>query len=94
MLPTLLLEDNLVRLEESLSPERLAVVLEFATEVVFAFSAVRIQTGPPPNFLAAAWPCLVASMSSDGYYLSIDELLLICQVVRQNVCIFETCMVT
>ena len=61
----------------------------FSTEVVPAFSAVRIQIGPPPNFLAAAWPCLVASMSSDGYYLSIDELLLICQVVRQNVCIFE-----
>ena len=50
---------------------------------------VEVTTRAEAGFSAEVWPCLVQAISSDGYYLSIDELLLICRLAGRNVAIFE-----
>ena len=42
----------------------------------------------PPGFAADAWSCYVQAISSSSYYLSMDELLLVCQCAKQNVIVY------
>ena len=53
------------------------------------FSGVHVSSGPPSNFTEDAWPVLVQSMGSAGWYLSTEELLVLCDLARTNVIIVQ-----
>ena len=42
----------------------------------------------PPGFAADAWSCYVQAISSSSCYVSMDELLLVCQCAKQNVIVY------
>ena len=46
----------------------------------------------PPGFAVAAWSLLVDCMCDEGrqFYLSANELLLVCELSQQNVAVFAT----
>ena len=62
--------------------------LDDVKEVVETFASVVVQTGPYAGFEAAIWPCYLDSLCQACYYLSIDELLLLCHAARVKVAIF------
>ena len=43
----------------------------------------------PPCFMERAWPILVDCMCDPHYFLSYNELLLLCEVCQQNIMIFS-----
>ena len=89
-LPVGMLED-FDALQEVLDPVELARVLEAATIHIPQYTEVQCSSGPPSGFVEAAWPLLVKTMCTHGYYLSMDELLLLCGVAKQSVAVFEKC---
>ena len=61
----------------SLDGEHQVALQRFATEHLDAYKECVVTTGPPGGFESWVWPCLVESMATEGYYLSIDELLVL-----------------
>ena len=67
--------DGFVDTLEDATKERVLLAM---TELVPQYADVPAPTtGPPDNFAATIWPGLVEAMASEGYYLSMDELLLV-----------------
>ena len=87
-LPDGMLED-IDALEEGLNPGDYERILQAATLHLPEFTAVSSSSGPPAGFVEGAWPILMKAMCTDGYYLSMDELLLLCGVAGQSVAVFE-----
>ena len=65
-------------------------VLQFCSDELSAVHQTQLSRHCPPGFLERAWPIYVEAMSADddSFYLSCDELLLICELRRKNVIIF------
>ena len=79
--------DGFVGTLEDVTKERVLLAM---TELVPQYADVPAPTtGPPDNFAATIWPGLVEAMASEGYYLSMDELLLVSELAQQNVAIFQ-----
>ena len=89
--------ERLVRLEDALAEyleseadaAGTAAVLEYLDRCR-AYYDPRGAAVFPPWFAAAAWPCFVDSMcdTERSYYLSPNELMLACELRRQNVAVF------
>ena len=72
-------------------PEILAALLSYCDAFARAFDVVPGISATPPGFDAQAWAVLTACMAEEAagnFYLSIDELLLLCHASRQNCIIF------
>ena len=62
-----------------------ALVVAFVSDLKAADDCIT----SPPGFAADAWSFYVQAMStSSSYYLSMDELLLVCQRAKQNVIVY------
>ena len=62
-------------------------LVTFVTDELEAYAKCDISTDPPLDFEERVWPCLVQAISSDGYYLSMDEILLLASAAKQPVAI-------
>ena len=92
---------RLVRLEEALGEylasdedtdaEGIVAVLEYL-EVCrqHAYFDATLDVRCPQWFEAAVWPCFVESIcdGTRAYYLSADELMLVCELRQQNIAVF------
>ena len=59
------------------------------THVLAGFANIQVQDEGPLNFEAKLWPvlrkCIVCDIVSREYYLSADELLVICELAKVKV---------
>ena len=62
---------------------------KFATDILSAYNGIEPQTGAPTWFAEHVWPCFTKALCSDGYWLSPEELLVICAVATRSVAIFR-----
>ena len=69
--------------------EGTAAVLEYLDLCREHFDPAR-ELDCPPWFEDAVWPCFVESIcdGSRAYYLSADELMLVCELRQQNIAVF------
>ena len=56
------------------------------------FDVAPAVSDSPPGFAVSAWPLLVDCLCDEGrqFYLSVHELLLVCELSQQNVAVFAT----
>ena len=87
-LPSVLLQGNL-RTEHELSVALQEQLNKFATDILSAYNDVEPQSGAPAGFIEEVWPCFVKALGSDGYWLSPEELLVICAIARRSIAIFK-----
>ena len=87
-LPSMLLQGNL-RTEHELSVALQEQLNKFATDILSAYNDVEPQSGAPAGFIEEVWPCFVKALGSDGYWLSPEELLVICAIARRSIAIFK-----
>ena len=87
-LPSMLLQSNL-RTEHELSVALQEELNKFATDILSRYNDVEPQSGAPTGFIEEVWPCFVKALGSDGYWLSPEELLVLCTVARRSVAIFK-----
>ena len=78
---------NIWELRFAEKPLQLQTLLRFATEEIAAYKEVELTTGADAGVIALAWPCLVDAMCQESYYLSMDELLCVCEVIGRKVVI-------
>ena len=89
--------ERLVRLEDALGEyldseadaDGTAAVLEYLDRCRAYYDPGNVAVFPP-WFAAAAWPSFVDSMCDRGrsFYLSANELMVICELGRQNLAVF------
>ena len=86
-LPAMMLEDfdRLVSALSSADSQRLSMA---AFEHIPAYTEVGVTTGPG-TIGPQVWPCFVDSICADGFFLSIDELLLLGTLANRSVAIFR-----
>ena len=80
---------ELLASEEQPDAEGTAALLEYLDRCRDYFDPAR-AVRVPEGFEASAWPSFVASIcdESGGYFLSADELMLVCELRQQNIAIF------
>ena len=71
-----------------LSEADCGVLLSFTNEFPDLLRSAVVGGAEPTNYAAPAWPLYVQAITSVGYFLSCDELLLICELCRKNCIIF------
>ena len=54
-----------------------------------ALASITSQQHTPDNFAERVWPAFCAALRDDRYYLSVDELLVVCKCARQSVVVFQ-----
>ena len=86
-LPSMLLESTL-RSEHELSVGLQEELNKFATDILGSYNNVEPQSGPPTNLIEEVWPCFVKAISSESYWLSPEELLVVSALARQSIAIF------
>ena len=75
---------------DSMTLRSYEVLMRFIDTNCDAFAEHSVDE-QPANFAARAWPLLRECLTrQDNYYLSYSELLLVCEVRRQNLAIFGT----
>ena len=72
-----------------LPAQRIKKLNGFMNHVLAGFANIRVQDESPLNFEAKLWPvvrkCMVCDIVSEEYYLSADELLVICELAKVKV---------
>ena len=81
----LLLGDVLGPVEDD---ETQGVVLSFL-DVWDEYEHCKCRAEPPPDFASRAWLAYTDALMSGQYFLSVDELLLICECATVNVVVFQ-----
>ena len=77
----------------SLSAQRAKELNGFMNHVLAGFGNIQIQDECPLHFEAKLWPvvrkCIVSNIVDEQYYLSADELLVICELAKVKVMITQ-----
>ena len=76
---------------EILDPDATESVLRYLDECCDHFGVAPSVSCSPAFFADEAWPLLVECICDQQrqYYLSVDELLLVCELCHQNVAVFR-----
>ena len=64
------------------------VLLSFINAFPDLLRSAVVGGEEPAGYATRAWPLYVQAISNVGYFLSCDELLLICELCRKNCIIF------
>ena len=86
-LPAILQKENL-KIKEKLSVQSQQTLTEFITNSLSCYNKIERLIDAPMNLSEEVWTCYIEAICSDSYWLSADELLVVCALLRKSVAIF------
>ena len=73
--------------------EQIQILFDFCDRALYEYRQISVSTGPDADFAEVAWPSYLASITNTDrmhqFYLSVDELLLLCDLAKLNVVVFK-----
>jgi len=88
-LQELIFQDDLEDKRAELGSEAREILMRFATDDVSNYQEVEAFPQAPAEFAETAWPCFTQCICDHNYYLSPDELLLVCALAHRGVAIYQ-----